>query len=51
MSVIEIVAIVVGALLTPFVLYLGAKLVTYGILAGRDRFERDKKERERGAKS
>jgi hypothetical protein len=36
-----IVLVVVAALATPFVLYLTAKLVTYGILAGRDRFYRD----------
>jgi hypothetical protein len=42
MGTLETVAlVVVAALATPFLLYLSAKLVTYGILAGRARFYRD----------
>lgn len=42
MGTVETILIVLAvAVATPFLLYLSAKLVTYGILAGRARFYRD----------
>lgn len=53
MGTVETILIVLAvAVATPFLLYLSAKLVTYGILAGRARFYRDhpqpKPENDRG---
>lgn len=36
-----LVVIGAAAVAIPFTLYLTAKLITYGVLAGRDRFRRD----------
>ena len=40
-----IVWVVIGAIATPFVLYLSAKLVAYGLLAGRDQFYRQRNQK------
>lgn len=45
-----ILIVLAVAVAIPFTLYLSAKLITYGILAGRARFHRDhpKPENDRG---